>query len=154
MPVTGGFCPLPLRLGGDALTGLTAEQHARLAADLVALKRTQPIAVFTWDAPGGADTAATITFYTGMNGSGLAHAPTAGVISGGGALQFTWSSGRFVDEYQVSCPIRPRIAVASFAGATYRKPILAILANGVVIRAFDAAGSAVNPQPGGTCVLW
>jgi hypothetical protein len=154
MPVTGGFCPLPLRLGGDALTGLTAEQHARLAADLVALKRTQPLAAFTWTAPGGADAAATITFYAGMNGSGLAHTPTSGVISGGGALQFLWASGRFVDEYQVSAPIRPRVAVVTFSGATYRKPIWDLRANGVVVRAFDAAGAAVNPQPGGTCVLW
>lgn len=36
----GAFAPLPLRLGGDAKTGWRASEHARVAADLVAIGRT------------------------------------------------------------------------------------------------------------------
>ena len=50
----GGFAPLPLRLGGSAEQGVTAAQHARLCADLVALSRVQPFAVLVYDLdPGG-----------------------------------------------------------------------------------------------------
>ena len=48
MPL-GGFCPLPLRLGGDPAEGVSAEQWSRLTADLSAQTRTA-IAV----APSGA----------------------------------------------------------------------------------------------------
>lgn len=41
----GGFAPCPLPLGGSATDGLTAEQHARVAADLKAAVLSAPFAV-------------------------------------------------------------------------------------------------------------
>ena len=41
----GGFSPLPGRLGGGDLESLNANQHARLCADLLAVRRTAPLAV-------------------------------------------------------------------------------------------------------------
>lgn len=45
--VLGAHCPLPIRLGGDELSGWTAAQHARVCADLAAASRTLPFAVLT-----------------------------------------------------------------------------------------------------------
>jgi hypothetical protein len=151
----GGFCPLPIRLGGDAETGWNAQQHARSAANLVAYKRTAPLAWFTWSAPSGADTAAVITAYSGMNGAGPAYQPVAGVVSSPSAgLTFLWSTGKFTDDYQVTAPFLPRVAHITFAGSTYRKATYQLRTNGIIIYAWDAAGSIVNPQPGGTCSLY
>lgn len=50
----GGFAPFPMRLGGDRETGWPVEDHARLAADIVALKRTAPFAVMNYTAGIGA----------------------------------------------------------------------------------------------------
>jgi hypothetical protein len=66
----GAFAPMPLRLGGSAQEGWTAEQHARIAADLVNVGRVAPLAVLTYDSSG------TIVSYMGQNGVGPAHAPT------------------------------------------------------------------------------
>lgn len=148
----GGFCPLPGKLGGDAETGWTAEQHARFAADLLSKKRTGPLCVFSWTAPSAVDTAATLTHYRGMNGVGIAHGPTAGVVTDG--LKFTWSNLQFVDPYQVAAPIAIRMAKVSFSSATCVKSTYVLLQNGIEIYAFDAAGDPINPQPAGTCALW
>lgn len=153
MAVTGGFCPLPLRLGGDAETGWTATQHARFCADLVAAKRTAKLCTLSWDAVSIASTPATITSYRGMNGAGLGFAPTSSVATAD-AITFLFTSGRFTDDYQVSAPILVRHARVTAAGSTYRKPVVTLHPNGVTIRFFDAAGAIVNPQPGGTCSLW
>lgn len=48
MPCFGGFCPLPLRLGGHDLSSWQPEQHARMAADVSAMCRTEPLAVLTY----------------------------------------------------------------------------------------------------------
>jgi hypothetical protein len=77
--VVGGLCAFPIRLGGASRSGWAAEQHARLCADVVAEGRTAPFArvLVTFVA----DESATATAYVGMNGIGIAHAPTV-----------TWSS--------------------------------------------------------------
>lgn len=79
MAITGGLCPLPMRLGGDAATGWAPEQHARACADAVAMGRTAPFArvrIAIVDASNGS-----VTAYSGMDGIGLAHAPTVVVSS-------------------------------------------------------------------------
>lgn len=69
----GGFAPLPIRLGGSATEGWTASQHARFAADLVALSRVVPVAVLTYTVSAGT---ITLHSYRGVNGVGSTHAPT------------------------------------------------------------------------------
>lgn len=152
MAITGAFCPLPWRLGGDALTGMTAAQHARFCADMVAVKRMAKLAEFSWGAVGSASTPAVITNYRGMNGVGLGFAPTAGAAGGG--LTFTWGSGRFTDDYQVSAPICPRGATVTASGTTFRRGTFELRPNGITIYFFDDAGALVDPQPGGTCKVW
>lgn len=149
MAVTGGFCPLPARLGGDALTGWTASQHARMAADLVAVKRTGPLCVFSWT-QAGAGILPVVISYTGMNGTGLAYAP--GGITG--QLGFAWSPGRFTDAYGVSCPILPRHAVVSIQSSSYARPVHVLSNDGIRIYVFDAAGAAITSSLAGTCELW
>jgi hypothetical protein len=95
MPL-GGLCPLPLPLGGDAATGWTAEQHARLCADLVACSRTLPFAVVYFQSAGILD-------YLGMNGVGAAYAPTA-VYNGVGDYTLTWQPS-YEDAYGNAEPV-------------------------------------------------
>ena len=75
---TGGLAPLPLRLGADPEYGwTTAEQHARLCADLVALTRVSPVFVadlLSLAYPGVGDDVY-FTSYYGRNGEGLQYAP-------------------------------------------------------------------------------
>lgn len=153
MPFTGGFCPLPIRLNGDDETGLSASQHARLAADTLAKKRTSPLAVFSWDVVGSASAAAVVNTYRGMNGVGLAHAPTSSIVTAN-AIRFTWTPALFTDPYQVSEPIAIRHAQVSISRATAAFYTCRLLQNGIEIFVFDAAGVVINPQPAGTCALW
>lgn len=97
----GGFCPLPLRLGGGDLDGWTATQHARFAADLCAAKRTVPLAVitFTIDSVGGN---VTLHGYLGRNGEGAGAAPIV-TIAGLGDCTITWPNG-FVDDFDRDAP--------------------------------------------------
>lgn len=150
MAVTGGFCPLPARLGGDAETGWTAEQHARIAADHVAKKRTAPLCVFSWTT---AASSVTIGHYLGMNGAGLDYAPDL-CFSAGDGIHIRWSSGRFLDAYGVAYPILPRHAVTSVQFATYLRPVHTLLNDGIIIKVFDASGSQVLPPPPGSCEIW
>lgn len=78
----GALCPLPLRLGGDAETGLSASQYCRIAADVLACLQTSPFAAFRV-------TSAVMTAYRGWNGCGLAHAPTIALVTGS-TYSYTW----------------------------------------------------------------
>ena len=93
----GAFCPLPFRLGGTSEEGLTAAQHARLCADLVAVKRTLPLAVITFTPIAGN---VIIHDYTGLNGIGSAFAPTPTWINTG-QVGFNWASHSFEDPYEI-----------------------------------------------------
>jgi hypothetical protein len=44
----GSLAPLPIRLGGSAQEGLSATQHARIAADLTAMHRSAPLAPLSY----------------------------------------------------------------------------------------------------------
>lgn len=91
----GAFAPLPFRLGGSAEEGWTATQHARAAADLVALLRSSPLAVLTVNKSGAT---VTVESYHGQNGVGLGFAPAAG--SGGtGIVTLTWAKSYKTDRY-------------------------------------------------------
>jgi hypothetical protein len=84
---------LPLRLGGTDRNGWTAAQHARFAADLLAVQRTGPIATWTYIAG-----AIEPINYRGWNGVGPTHAPTVSSSATGNIL-FTWSDRGFPDPY-------------------------------------------------------
>lgn len=102
MPL-GGFAPLPLRLGGSATEGLVSPQHARLTADLIAIKRVQPLLVITYSKSGGT---ITIEYYYAMNGVGSLFVPTAASL-GTGQTQLTFSKN-FTDAYGIVYPIQIR----------------------------------------------
>jgi len=117
----GAFNPCPFALGGDALTGLSAEQHARIAADTVALTRSAPFAALrAWVNAGIA-----LQTYDGMNGSGLDHGPTP-TYAGAGDSTLTWARS-YADDYGVSEPTQIRFAqafVMANANAVARASIL------------------------------
>lgn len=97
----GGFCPLPLRLGGGDLDGWTATQHARFAADLVAAKRAAPLAVitFTIDSVGGN---VTTHAYHGRNGEGAGNAPSVSITAAGDCT-IIFPNG-YVDDFDRDAP--------------------------------------------------
>jgi hypothetical protein len=113
---------LPLRLGGSDTNGLTAAQHARIAADLVATFRTTPIAVWSYSKSGSS---VDITGYRGTNGVGLAHAPTA-TVNGTGDVTFTWpdddSPAMAIYEDELGEPMSFTDIVAASAGAMINSP--------------------------------
>lgn len=74
----GAFSPLPLRLGADPDRGWSSQAQSRMAADLVAARRTLPIAQFTLDTSTG-----TFLSYTAQYGTGPANAPTFSALSTG-----------------------------------------------------------------------
>jgi len=106
--VLGGLCPFPLRLGGDAETGWTAEQHARCCADAVAMGRLAPFARLVVNISGAA--AGSVTDYAGMNGIGLAYAPSIAVS--GYVATLTWDN-TFEDDIGRDHPVNIRTATAS-----------------------------------------
>jgi len=98
----GGFCPLPLRLGGSATEGWTVAQHARVAADLSALVAVAPFAVITASFVTRTG-ATTLLAYNGQHGVGAAQAPTLSWDFGVGALVVTWAT-QYTDDYGNSWP--------------------------------------------------
>jgi hypothetical protein len=151
MAATGGFCPLPIRLGGDAQTGWTAEQHARSAADLVAKKRTAPFCRFAWSVQ--PTSTPVISGYMGMNGAGSSYAPNSLQLVGN-SVSIKWTPALFTDAYGVAYPFIPRHAVVSVQSASYARATFTLVANGISIQVFDAAGSAIAPPLAGSCELW
>lgn len=83
----GGFCPLPLRLGGvDAETSWGSGDHAAACRDLVAAARTLPFAHAVVSRSGSARS---LTQYRGANGCALADGPAV-AVSGSYAASMTF----------------------------------------------------------------
>jgi hypothetical protein len=104
----GGFAPLPLPLGGTATDGLTAEQHARVAADLKAAVGAAPFAVYCQTiSPLGTLKESYLSQYgVGMNAAPL-------VSSGGvGITNLVWNVS-YTDEYDNVWPTHIRHAQAT-----------------------------------------
>lgn len=105
----GGFAPCPLPLGGTAVDGLTAEQHARIAADLKAAVLGAPFAIYFQDyLPSPLFLQ---QYYLGQHGVAPAAMPL--VSSGGvGITNFTWDSS-YTDEFDNVYPTHIRHAIAT-----------------------------------------
>lgn len=139
---------MPLRLSGGATDGLTAEQHARLAADLVACVRTVPFAWVTYTA----SATPTIHAYNGMNGVGVAHNP-APTFNGTGDVTITWSPS-FDDPYDTGEPVNINFAKASCHGATaIRARIVSVARNAVRIATTNMSGGAAANCKVTVCVF-
>ncbi len=135
---------LPLRLGGSETNGLTAAQHARICADLVAASRTVPFASWSYTKSGAT---VTVSNYSGRNGTGPAFAPTP-TVNGTGDVTWSWASNVYEDE-------REEIAVIAIRGAQTSSGSFGAPAQGSVstttvtartirITSFDLAGTAVD----------
>lgn len=136
----GGFCPLPLRLGGDALTGWTAAEHARAAADLSACATAAVFARITVTLAAGV---LTVHAYQGINGVGLTHAPEV-TTSGTGIIDLAWERN-YEDEFGVFDSVAIRTAQAQIHGtAMAAETVQIVSANAIKVRLFNAAGAAAD----------
>lgn len=81
----GAWSPLPLRLGADPQRGWSSQAQSRLAADLVAAKRTLPLAQLTIDCSTGA-----VLSYTSQYGTGPGNAPAFTALVAPGHFGFVW----------------------------------------------------------------
>jgi hypothetical protein len=94
----GGYCPLPIRLGGS----WSAAQHARAASDLATLTRAVPFAWITITTNGASTP--TLIGYNSMPGVGALWAPTLIGVATGHA-RIAWGAA-FSDAYERPEPIR------------------------------------------------
>jgi hypothetical protein len=134
----GGLCPAPWPLGRD----LTAPEHARICADVVAVSRTLPFAVMRVFIVGGVS--ATVTDYIGQNGVGLDYAPT-GSVSGTGDFTLTWEPS-YVDGYDIAEPIALRHGkITSQQTASVDGVVEILTRSSCRVRTFNtASGAAAN----------
>lgn len=136
----GGYAPLPLRLVADSLQGLSAQQHARLSADLKATVRTVPFAVLTVNISG---TTATITSYIGQNGVGLGAAPTTTSI-GAAFFDIEWGVA-FEDDYGNIGATNITRAEISMSSTVERYGVATVQNRRTVrVRPFDGGGSTTS----------
>lgn len=133
----GAFWPLPLRLG----PGWMPEQHARLCADLAAVRRTLPHAQLTVNQDAGSPFAASVTTYLGQNGAGLGYAPTV-AVTGEGDVTLTWPS-YWTDDYEIQHPVKIRQAIAMSSATGVRFPVVTLLPHAVRVRTKDLAGNPI-----------
>jgi hypothetical protein len=133
----GALWPLPLRLG----PGFTPEQHARLCADLVAVKRTAPLVRLYVTQDSGGAFPAVVASYRGQNGVGLAYAPSI-LVTGAGDVTLTFPA-YWTDEFSRQYPLKVRHVIAKASSTAARFINHVISGRTVRVRSFDAAGAAV-----------
>lgn len=140
MSAFGGFCPLPIRLGGSPTDGWTAAQHARFAADLSTLTAVAPFAVVTFTITAGS---VTLTDYLGAHGGGLANAPTM-ASSGTGVATLTWPATH-VDEYEdVHATSLRSVKVTAHGSAQAHAVGLVTMPHQVQVQRYDGAGALAD----------
>jgi hypothetical protein len=136
----GGYCPLPLRLGGGDTDGWTAEQHARASADLSAVVKTAGQALLTVSKIGAAITLAS---FSGVNGLGPTYAPV--LASGGTGIVTVTFPTVLEDEYGAVDTVEIYNAEGTGKGAT---PIIVVPTltspNVVTVRTFNTAGTLTD----------
>lgn len=137
----GGFAPLPIRLGGSQQLGWQASQHARAAADAVAVSRSTPLATVT------VVLASVVVSYRGRHGAGLGHAPTVTDL-GVGICRLTWESAydseQFTGGLSISYPWVMRTACVSghYNGYAVIATVVAVTPVSVDIRTHRWNGAA------------
>lgn len=140
----GAYGYLPIRLGGSAEEGWSPQQHARLCADLVAIKRVSPLATLRVTQSSVSPFATSVVTYFGQNGSGLAYAPTV-TVNGSGDVSLVWPS-YWEDEYEQQWPVNIRMTSAyALVGGLGAVALLAaeiVNRSTVRIRRKTAAGAA------------
>lgn len=137
MPL-GGLAPCPLPLGGTKLDGLTAEQHARICADLRAAVATAPFAVLH------ADTSGVIHAYTAQHGVGVLAAPAIAVVAPNEAV-LTWEPS-YLDEYDNAQATYIKHAVATGRIAPFVSPLAVatiLTPRSVRVRTYLSTGAGV-----------
>lgn len=150
MPL-GGFAPCPFPLGGTALDGVTAEQHARIAADLKAAVSTAPFAVYCHTLVGGL----LKQTYISQHGNSPSAMPL--VSSGGmGVVNIDWDLG-YSDEYDVAQPTNIRQAQVTeiWTIASVVPAFLSVIVNSpssVTVYSVDSANAPVSAYF--TLVVW
>ncbi len=144
MPAFGGFCQMPIRLGGDGLSDWNAASHARLVADVAAAKRTAALAVMTIDIDAAGGTA-TVTQFTSRAefGVGSSYVPTV-TLNGTGDVSVEFTKA-WTDEFDVSTSISIRNGKAARAAAGGGDAVVNVeAANEVRVRVTNAAGAPVD----------
>lgn len=137
----GGFAPFPLPLGGTAVDGLTAEQHARLSADLSACVRTVPFAMLHWSMATG-----TIINYRGQHGLGVSAAPTL-IDNGLGDWTVQWEPS-YLDEYGIACPTNIKWGRANHTALASRFAQVQLVDRRTVrVYGYDTVGGASDISP-------
>lgn len=121
MPL-GGLAPLPLRLGDD----YHAADHMRVASDLAAAKRSCSLAVFAYTLSSGT---VTLHSYTGRNGAGSGHAPTA-TVNGTGDVTWTFDT-TWSDDYGHTAPLNITHALSGSGSTGTRSYVHSTTANTV-----------------------
>ena len=147
----GGFCPLPIRLGGGAVSGWSAANHARAVADIVAMKRAAPLLWLTFSQ---ASLTATVEAFCSQWGSETDLRPTWSCNATGSSL-WTVTLAR-ADSYDVVAPISVRHAIvgAHYSG-TCRRAVANVLDDGtnrISIHLMTSAGALCDGRA--TVVLW
>jgi hypothetical protein len=142
----GGYYPLPLRLGGSSQEGWSPEQHARFASVLESVKRTVPLAIWTYD--GSSPPAITYSAYSSLASNNIADAPVA-LRTGVGVVRFTLPAS-MKDPYGVERGFR----ISHGCGAADRGDIIVeVVGPNVVIARMRS--SAWNLTDGiGTVAVW
>jgi hypothetical protein len=136
----GGFAPLPLRLGDD----FTPEQHARLCADVAAMKRTAPLCVLSFVKAGAS---VTISNYIGRDGEGET-APdgsariTATVLGVGDVLLEL--AGTLDDATGETQPVNLVHARATLAQSGGGKTLTGCAENAVRVLTYDATNTLAD----------
>lgn len=148
MPL-GGYAPLPLRLGGNELTGLTAEQWKRVGGSMTCSKRTTASAFFHILKSGST---VTITNYYGANGNGANNAPVA-TVNGTGDVTLAFTPPVWVDPWDQTHQIWIRAAMVGSNTSANQAVVQVVDHRSVRLRMFSISGGAA--ADGGAIVeLW
>lgn len=138
----GGFESAPYPLGGDGgVEGITAEQHSRICADVVAAWRTLPIAIVGVDMPG-----ATASFFLSRFGTGTSNTNAPTISTDGTSHTITFPQ-QIEDEMGVpqSLKITHAVAVALSTAGT-RCPVSVISNSAVSVKTWVTGGTTTDTR--------
>jgi hypothetical protein len=137
----------------NARTDVGAEAITRIAADMAAVARTGAFfsaSILCHDGSPDDPTIENALMMTGVRTSSYeGDAPPTGfpgvTRSGTGHVVITFASS-YTDAYGVSASFTPRIVALSCGGTTFADATYVISGQTVVVRVFDAAGSALGDK--------